>query len=570
MKKKALILTILSSMTLAAGGLAVALSANQLGFIDSAAGEKVTGSILFSRETGEFTRIDEKTSSTSARTGNGATYYMIAHSDSDVAGTSNVAHFGSGAQQDDQYITFSSDPNGSSEFEFQAITGIKITTTSSSSQTLYAYYSDDGTYGSSSYHSVSCSSNPTKTTFTNSHKYVKVTEYATYERNIVSVELFYECGGEEPVEPELDYIYVSGAKTSYAVGGQFIEPTVYGYYTDHNTRIMSGATFSGFDLSETGEQTVSVSCEGKSTSYTIHVKPHESDIIVSYSGLRVDWESQDLSGINFNSSTLPSYVEPGATVNFNVVMNEGYGFELFYPDESAEWIWQQISDPYSAQQSITFPSTGCESIEIELAYAAPVVSIYAYEPKTTYAVGSSFVAPVVVGVQSNGAESNLDPSDVSFTGFDSSAVVASQTITVTYGLIHSSYTIEIVSEIPGLNCTYKIAQSSSTDYKLQFNSDGTGKYYRWYNSTESWAIAFTYTYNSSTGAVSIELDHEVTYSKVNNFANGYRMVQANYTSGVISFVNDSGFINSSNEFEIDMVRVSSGEFSTDHRTFTLA
>lgn len=330
MKKKALILTILSSMTLAAGGLAVALSANQLGFIDSAAGEKVTGSILFSRETGSFTRIDEKTSSTSATTGNGSTYYAIAHSISDVESTGYIAQFGFG-DIDTQYVTFSTNPTGGADFEFQKITGIKIATASASNQTLYAQSSSDGVNFSNAY-SVTCNSSPEKVTFDSPLTYIRVGTGSAQTRNIRSIELFYECGEDPEPAKEVDHLSFSSMKSNYVLGDSFEEPTVVAYYTD-GTHEEVEASFSDVDMTKTGKQTVTATYQGVSKDFTIEVWPSSTAQHITYKGFFVeDYEETETSVFLKDSSVLPYYGEPGETVTFTPVFKDAY----IYADCSEE------------------------------------------------------------------------------------------------------------------------------------------------------------------------------------------------------------------------------------------
>lgn len=330
MKKKALILTILSSMTLAAGGLAVALSANQLGFIDSAAGEKVTGSILFSRETGSFTRIDETTSSTSATTGSGATYYAIAHSISDVESTGYIAQFGFG-DIETQYVTFSTNPTGGADFEFQKITGIKITTASASNQTLYAQSSSDGVNFSNAY-SVTCNSNPEKVTFDSPLTYIRVATGSAQTRNIRSIELFYECGEDPEPTKEVDHLSFSSMKGNYVLGDSFEEPTVVAYYTD-DTHEEVEASFSDVDMTKTGKQTVTATYQGVSKDFTIEVWPSSTAQHITYKGFFVeDYEETETSAFLKDSSVLPQYGEPGETVTFTPVFKDIY----MYADCSEE------------------------------------------------------------------------------------------------------------------------------------------------------------------------------------------------------------------------------------------
>lgn len=353
MKKKALILTILSSMTLAAGGLAVALSANQLGFIDSAAGEKVTGSILFSRETGEFTRIDEYTSSTSARTGSGATYYAIANSNADVQNTSYIAQFGSGRGGIEyQYISFSTNPNGGTDFQFQKITDIKIK--SSANTTFYVYYGDG--FGSS--YSVSASSNPSKYTFSTPLTQLRVGVGSAFPRNVVSVELFYECGEEDP-EPskEIQSIaadFITGVKQNYVKYDTFEEAPIKVTYTDSTSEVItSGVTFTGYDMNVCGDYTVTASYQGFECSYKIFVKPSENAVKVFFLGYNVGTDEYGVDPEYFldSSSNVPVYGVPTQTYTFTPVLLDGLTLLACDGDEAGV----SITDNGDGSFSFTVP-----------------------------------------------------------------------------------------------------------------------------------------------------------------------------------------------------------------------
>ena len=70
----------------------------------------------------------------------------------------------------------------------------------------------------------------------------------------------------------LSSIEVDNAKTNYHVGDSFVAPTVYGNYSNNSTvEITSNITFSGYDLSTEGTQTVTVSYSDKTTTYEILV-----------------------------------------------------------------------------------------------------------------------------------------------------------------------------------------------------------------------------------------------------------------------------------------------------------
>lgn len=550
------------------------------------ASDKAPGSIIFSRESGEFTRISDTLSSTSGRTSNGATYYAIAHSNGDVSETGYVAQFGSGASTEDQFIRFSSSATSDVDFEFQRLTGIKVKTTSGSAQTLYAYYSDDGV-NFSGYHSVSCSSNPEKFTFTSPHKYVRLGEYSVYARNIVEIELFYECGDVDPdPEPkEVDHLTFGSMKSRYVLGDEFEEPEVIAWYTDESHETVE-ASFSAVDMTVTGKQTVTATYSGVNKNFTIEVWPSATACRVSYKGLFLDDYSETETGAFLKeSSILPAYGEPTQTVSFAPIMKDAYVYVDVY-DESGDlsfsydgttasftmpnsdveiYIVYQTS-PYKLISYVGFDlgtydsastSVFLDSSSTVPAYAEPgdtvsvtpvaksgyaidgvvdmnedvtisesagvysftmpnynfevtilfhevvtLESIYVVSPKTTYTVGSSFVIPTVKGVYSNGAEEALEVTVSNFSGFDSSVAVASQTITVSYpGVSSVTYTIEIVeSQSHVLSGTYIYSATlnqGANEFRLIFNSDGTGAFERDFTPTatgikEEYGLSFVF------------------------------------------------------------------------------
>ena len=80
----------------------------------------------------------------------------------------------------------------------------------------------------------------------------------------------------DPVDESLDSISVNNPKTSYIQDDEFVKPTVIATYKNNKTSdVTSKSTFSGYDMSKTGNQTVTVSyTEGeitKTTTYGINV-----------------------------------------------------------------------------------------------------------------------------------------------------------------------------------------------------------------------------------------------------------------------------------------------------------
>ena len=86
-------------------------------------------------------------------------------------------------------------------------------------------------------------------------------------------------GGETPAPETLVSIAVENPKIHYTVGETFVAPTVKATYSRETVKAVTGATFTGYDMTTAGEQTVTVSyTEGDvtaTTTYDITVSPAE-------------------------------------------------------------------------------------------------------------------------------------------------------------------------------------------------------------------------------------------------------------------------------------------------------
>lgn len=106
--------------------------------------------------------------------------------------------------------------------------------------------------------------------------YLKVVNDGGYAR-FNSFTLDYSCS-DDPEEKELSSISVSGQTSEFTVGDTFsFGGTVTAHYSDSSSaNVTNSATFSGYNLSQAGEQTVTISYteDGvtKTTTYDIEVK----------------------------------------------------------------------------------------------------------------------------------------------------------------------------------------------------------------------------------------------------------------------------------------------------------
>lgn len=98
---------------------------------------------------------------------------------------------------------------------------------------------------------------------------------------MTSFTIHYSCSDEPEPGKELSSISVSGAKSEFTVGDTFsFGGTVTAHYSDSSSaNVTASATFSGYDMDESGEQTVTVSYteDGitKTTTYSITVSSGE-------------------------------------------------------------------------------------------------------------------------------------------------------------------------------------------------------------------------------------------------------------------------------------------------------
>jgi len=113
------------------------------------------------------------------------------------------------------------------------------------------------------------------------------------------------------------------AKTSYRVGDSFIRPTITATYTDSSTKdVTNSATFSGYDLSTTGSQTVSVSYtengDTKTTSYGINVSQAGSVYYQKCTSMSDIENGGKYVIVGYKSSTSTYYAMPSYSSGNNI------------------------------------------------------------------------------------------------------------------------------------------------------------------------------------------------------------------------------------------------------------
>ena len=187
-------------------------------------------------------------------------------------------------------ILFTTTNNGTTLFEFKNIKSISAVSNSSNTRTLTVFRSSDGINWSDAGSLAITSSGGTNTDVSGA-KYIKLTyPSAFFTVYITSFTINYSCSDEPEPEKELSSISVSGQTTEFTVGDTFsFGGTVTAHYSDSTSADVTGsATFSGYDMDESGEQTVTVTYteDGvtKTTTYDIEVKKAGEDVSGTYTG----------------------------------------------------------------------------------------------------------------------------------------------------------------------------------------------------------------------------------------------------------------------------------------------
>ncbi len=156
----------------------------------------------------------------------------------------------------------------------------------------------------------------------------------------------------QPIVVVLQSINISpGAQTTYYVGDTFVKPSVSATYSDGSVKdVTNSATFTGYNLSNTGTQTVTVSYSEdgvtKTTSYTITVKAlawdstvaatmssHLDGVVLPFAKGTWEWDdfesSTELYGLCNDSTTSAVTAIYQAATDWEYLGVDSYGDPLF-------------------------------------------------------------------------------------------------------------------------------------------------------------------------------------------------------------------------------------------------
>ncbi|GEM_PF-875643 len=407
-------------------------------------------------------------------------------------------------------ITLNMKSNGSSGGgSFTAVVG--STNLANTSGGFNSWYDNDS-YGTS-YRDVHVSlTNDTHITGTGENITLTITG-STNSLYINSYTITYgdpSSGGVDPEEVVLSSISVSGMTTTYEVGDTFsFDGILKATYSDGNIETVIPDSVSTPDMSTSGNKTITVTYSSgditKTTSYTIYVA--EKQLVLSSIELNGQTTSYYVGDkFSFTGTCTARYVDTVAGKNVTPT-------SVSTPDMTTAGN-KTITVSYT-ENGVTKTATYTISVQ-----AVTLTSITLGGLTTEYYVGDSLVKPTVTATYNNGTTAVVTE-QATFAGFDSSAAVSSQTITVSFGGLSKTYTVSI-SEKP--------APSESGYVKVTSTSDVTaGDYLIVY---EAGNVAFNgglSTLDATKNTISVTISDGVIES--NATTNAAKFTLASYDSG---------------------------------------
>ena len=291
---------------------------------------------------------------------------------------------------------------------------------------------------------------------------------------------------------ELSSISVTGAQVTYKVGDEFVKPTVTAHYNNGTTEdVTAAADCSGYNMDEAGEQTVTVSYGGKTTTYTITVYKELASIEV------VGTIPEQTRGNNFVKPT----IQANYTDSTNAVVTDQVTFTGY--DKTTAGV-QTITASYT-EADIT------KTTEFEVTVNKPLlIQISVSNPKTSYLLGDTFVKPTVMALYGDAVEE--DVTDLAtFTGYNMNQTGV-QTVTVSYTEAGETETTTYQ-----ITVTATLASISASGQKVEF----------WVNDTFEFGGTVTATYSDSSSK-QITSGYYVDHSQVDMTTVGTYTVTVSY------------------------------------------
>ena len=228
--------------------------------------------------------------------------------------------------------------------------------------------------------------------------------------------------------PATKLVYKAGEALD--ITGLVIEGT----YSDESKKnvAITAANVSGFDSTTVvASQTLTVTVDGKTTTYTVEI------------------QAATLSSIAIKTPATKLVYKVGETLDITGLVIEGTYSDGSKKDETitAANVTGFNSSAVVASQTLTVTVNGktvTYKVEIKAA-TLETIAVKTPASKLVYTLGETLdIAGLVIeGTYSDGSKKDETITDANVSGFDSSAVVASQTLTVTVDGKTTTYTVEI-------------------------------------------------------------------------------------------------------------------------------
>ena len=259
-------------------------------------------------------------------------------------------------------------------------------------------------------------------------------------------------------------ITTSAAKTAYKVGDELdiTGMVVTGTYSDTTTKTetVSSANVSGFDSSAVAaSQTLTVTVGGKTATYTISVAKADGPAAPSAPIL----SSKTDTSITLTANTLYEFSKNGGANWQDSPVFSGLTAETTYTFIAR--VKETATTNASAASAGTDVTTNAATLES--------IAITTSAAKTAYKVGDELdiTGMVVTGTYSDTTTKTETVSSANVSGFDSSAVAASQTLTVTVGGKTATYIISVAkADGPAAPAAPTVASKTDTSVTLTANT----------------------------------------------------------------------------------------------------
>lgn len=259
-----------------------------------------------------------------------------------------------------------------------------------------------------------------------------------YRENGVEVSNSYTIKVKDILPESLEVSDV--AKTEYVVGDDFDDSlTATVTYNNGDTKEVTPTSIDGYDMSTSGEQTVTVQYTEKETTvsntYTIQV-----DKLVPVSlAISGEFKQEFFVGETFTHEGLV------ATVTYNNGSSETVTPAFSSPNMSAAGT-KEVTVSYTLNNV-----TASNTYNITVSSVVPTKIELSGDYKTSYFVGESFSSEglVVTATYNNGDVATVNPTNISTPTMDS-AGNKDVTVTYTYGgtSVYASYTISVTQVVP--------------------------------------------------------------------------------------------------------------------------